>query len=318
MPDRKEDLITVHTPDGSKYHQDLSPYGTTIPRAAEDGASRGFDPHKPGIVIIDPDIEGGNLEIDFSKLAEVEDFNTHTQRTMDGVVNPESAFQAFNAIAGELVDNEKKEASPTSLPPVSKKEPGGMNKLKLRKPTPTASSAGSDSSSEFATQESESLRVMLAEQSVLINQLTSQMAQLHTKKETDEKEASDGDELVATSEEDDLPPDGLGMPFLGLSAPLKPQKEIYFEMPQAGTMGARYHEVIESGNCIALVYDTRYEDGYQWIPPSLGDTKIKMTMPRDNKTYTCSSLGIHFHVGILDVVVLFKHDDGDVDKENYE
>ena len=106
------------------------------------------------------------------------------------------------------------------------------------------------------------------------------------------------------------------MPFLGLPVPVKPTKEIYFEMPQAGTMGARYHEVIEGGSCIALVYDTRYEDGYQWIPPALGDTKIQMTIPRENKTYTCSSLGIHFHIGVLDVVVLFKHDGG-VIKENY-
>ena len=38
-------------------------------------------------------------------------------------------------------------------------------------------------------------------------------------------------------------------------------------------------------------------------------TKIKMTVSRDDKTYVCSSLGIHFHIGVLDVVVLFKHDD---------
>ena len=28
---------------------------------------------------------------------------------------------------------------------------------------------------------------------------------------------------------------------------------------------------------------------------------------RENKTYSCSSVGIHFSCGVLDIVVLFKH-----------
>ena len=32
-----------------------------------------------------------------------------------------------------------------------------------------------------------------------------------------------------------------------------------------------------------------------------------MTIPRENKVYDCSSLGIHFNCGVLDIVVLFKH-----------
>ena len=179
-----------------------------------------------------------------------------------------------------------------------------MNKPTLKKPEPTAVPPVENTPAPASNQGA--MESVLGEQSALIRQLTSELVEL--------RKAEAVEEVPATQEvEPEVEPEvefgvDVGMPFLGLSDPLKPQKEIYFEMPQAGTMGARYHEVLEGSNCIALVYDTRYEDGYQWIPPALGDVKIKMTLPRENKTYTCSSVGIHFHVGVLDIVVLFKHD----------
>ena len=315
MTDKKEELITAHTPDDTRYHTGISPYGTVIPRSTVDGGSRGFDPSEPILVIVDPDMEDGNLEVDLSKLSKIDDLNNKVQRVAGDSPTPDAAFQAFSAIAGELADEEKKASSPTPSPVVSKKEPSGMNKPKLRKPAASTSPAETASTPPSAVPQSGAgIESVLAEQSALLSQLTLQMADMQKEKEFVEQPSPVAEE--EESNEPDLPPGHLEMPFLGLSAPLKPQKEIYFELPQAGTMGARYHEVIESGNCIALVYDTRYEDGYQWIPPSLGDAKIQMTMPREKKTYMCSSLGIHFHIGILDVVVLFKHDD-EVTKENY-
>lgn len=99
----------------------------------------------------------------------------------------------------------------------------------------------------------------------------------------------------------------LEMPFITGPLAMKPKKEVYFEMPNAGTMAARYHDIRDGGSCLALIYDTRYEDGIQFMPPTLGDTKIRITLPRENKTYVASSLGIHFNCGVLDVVVMFKH-----------
>lgn len=298
MPDNQRDLVTVHTPDGAAYHPGLNAYGTTIPTSTKDGKSHGFDPHKPGIVIVDPDMEGGDLAVDFSKLAEVKDLNNIIQRTAGDNPDGNAAFEAFSEIAGKVAAAEVQTSSSASLPPVSKKEPSGMNKPKLRMPKATAVVAEVPA----VAPSSAPLEKMLAEQASLISQLTSQVAGLQPSEEPAEEPEEEAAATETTS-------NSLEMDFLGMPIPLKPQKEIYFEMPQAGTMGARYHAVIEGGNCIALVYDTRYEDGYQWIPPALGDTKIKMTVSRDDKTYVCSSLGIHFHIGVLDVVVLFKHDD---------
>lgn len=284
--------ITVHTPDEKAYHTDISAYGTTIPRATQDGGSMGFDPNKPGVVIVDPDMEDGNLEVDFSKLAGLEGYNSKMQQA-GAPSSGEAAFTAISDMAKELVATKEEAPSPTPTP---SKESSDMNKPKLKVPKSVASAPATETTSPEASQLSE----MLAEQGQVLSSLMAQVEALQTPAPVPEEPETQVETEVLETEI-------LGMPFLGMAAPIKPQKEIYFEMPQAGTMGARYHDVVEGSNCIALVYDTRYEDGYQWIPPTLGDTKINMTLPRENKTYVCSSLGVHFHIGVLDIVVLFKH-----------
>jgi|TARA_R110000824_G_scaffold82768_15_gene207514 hypothetical protein len=321
----KTELVTAHTPDDTAYHPGLNAYGTTIPRANKEGGSRGFDPHKPGVVIVDPDMEDGNLEVDFSKFGEIADFNNKIQRAVGDSPNADSAFKAYSDIAGELTGSKDETSSSAPSSSTPKKEPNSVNRPKLRKPTPLVRTAPVMQETTQGNEHELQTQAALAEQAEMIRQLSSELSKLREVREVVPPAAPPVAEAIPPVEDEpeeevgvDLAQDHLGMPFLGLSAPLKPQKEIYFEMPQAGTMGARYHEVIEGGNCIALVYDTRYEEGYQWIPPSLGDSKIKMTLPRENKTYTCSSVGIQFHIGVLDVVVLFKHDDDeDVVKENY-
>ena len=70
----KKGAVEVHTPDANEYHQDLTAYGTTIPSATKEGGSRGFDPNKPGIVIVDPDT--GELPKLYSKNIIYESFKT--------------------------------------------------------------------------------------------------------------------------------------------------------------------------------------------------------------------------------------------------
>jgi len=104
----------------------------------------------------------------------------------------------------------------------------------------------------------------------------------------------------------------LDIPFIKGPKPEKARKEVYFEIPNGGTMAARYHQVVDGGDCLALVYDTRYEDGHQYLPPDLGATEILVTLPRTRngaKKFACSSMGIHFNVGVMDIVVLIKHRD---------
>jgi hypothetical protein len=100
------------------------------------------------------------------------------------------------------------------------------------------------------------------------------------------------------------------IPFLAGDKPQRPQYETYFEMSKMGTMAARYHSVIEGSDCLALIYDTRFEDGFQYLPPSLGEERITVSIPKlDNAVYTCSSLGLHWTLGCMDVVILIKHEE---------
>jgi len=102
------------------------------------------------------------------------------------------------------------------------------------------------------------------------------------------------------------------VPFLEGDKPQRPNYEIYFEMSKMGTMAARYHAVVEGNDCLALIYDTRFEDGFQYLPPSLGEEQISVSVPKLSKTpYTCSSLGLHWTLGCMDVVILIKHSDGE-------
>lgn len=104
--------------------------------------------------------------------------------------------------------------------------------------------------------------------------------------------------------------ESLQIPFLNNKKPTRPQYETYFEMGKLGTMAARYHAVVPGQDCLALVYDTRFEDGFQYLPPNLGEERVTVSVPKlDNATYSCSSLGLHWSLGCLDIVILIKHGD---------
>jgi len=99
----------------------------------------------------------------------------------------------------------------------------------------------------------------------------------------------------------------LKIDFLAEGKPQRPQYETYFEMAKMGTMQARYHAVIQGKDCVALVYDTRFEDGFQYLPPSLGEEEITVSVPKlGDAVYTCSSLGLHWTLGCLDIIILIK------------
>ena len=101
----------------------------------------------------------------------------------------------------------------------------------------------------------------------------------------------------------------LKIPFLSGAKPSKPEYDVYFEMGDKGTMAARFHAVVPGKSCLALVYDTRFEHGFQYLPPNLGEQEIEVSVPKlDGAVFNCSSLGLHWSLGCLDVVIMIKHD----------
>lgn len=319
--------VEVHTPDANEYHQNLTAYGTTIPSSTKEGGSRGFDPNKPGIVIVDPDIEGGNKTVDYSKFSKhKQKFNVSVGQA--GGSDPDSAFEALTkaAEAIEAVESASVTA-PTPVPsePIKKGSVVMARSKKIaispdvvesvpanidRGVTATVPRQVNDQGADV------DVAKQLASQTEVLSQLAGALANLQAPSPpadevvVDVQTVSQVKQEVHDEEVRDKVISGfetLEMGFVNGPLPTKPKKEVYFEMPNMGTMAARYHDVQDGGNCLALIYDTRYEDGYQFMPPALGDAKITMTVPRENKTYSCSSVGIHFSCGVLDIVVLFKH-----------
>jgi hypothetical protein len=101
--------------------------------------------------------------------------------------------------------------------------------------------------------------------------------------------------------------ESLKIDFIGIEGPVKAKKQIIFEFgPSGGKCLVRYHSIIDSQNCLILVYDTRYEDGVQFLPPSTDDRPIKVYLPDENKTLNVYSLDLTFSLGSLDFIVLIK------------
>jgi hypothetical protein len=97
--------------------------------------------------------------------------------------------------------------------------------------------------------------------------------------------------------------DSLKIAFLK-DVPEKPQRRVIFDFGSSGTMQTRYHEVIEGAGCLILVYDNRYEDGIQFMPPDRETEPVSVFVADTNKRYKALSLGMTFNMGQLDFVVL--------------
>lgn len=101
----------------------------------------------------------------------------------------------------------------------------------------------------------------------------------------------------------------LNLAFVNGPLPLKAKRRVMFELPEAGQFSTVYHEVIDSARCVALVYDTRYVDGTQYVPPDLPDKVFSLHVPHMKKTIEVSSMGLTFSLGVFDVIVLVKAGD---------
>jgi len=332
----KDDLnkggIKIHTPDPAAYHPGHTGYGTTIPSSTKDGGSLGFNPHVPGLVIVDPDMEDGNKVVDYAKFAKhKERFNVKINEI--GGSDAESAFRAIVEAAADIEKFEEAErvsAVSTGSSGTTSKGKAEMVKDRItlspdidavaREPHRSPGPVEAVNPSSAVVSVIPGLSQQLANQTEVLSQMAGLLANMHSSTQPVSPPPHSGPVEVQTiaqvkeevhdEEVRDKVISGfetLEMSFVNGPLPIKPKKEVYFEMPNMGTMAARYHEIQDGGTCLALIYDTRYEDGYQFMPPALGDVKIKMTVPRENKIYYCSSVGIHFNCGVLDIVVLFKH-----------
>lgn len=133
-------------------------------------------------------------------------------------------------------------------------------------------------------------------------------------------------QTVREYQEQDREPEGvivgfesLGMKFVNGPLGNKPKKQVVFEIPGAGKHMARFHDVVDGGGCVVLIYDTRYEEGQQYVPPELDENTpitLHIKTGKDQvKTYKVGSMGLNYSCGVFDHIVMVKVGDQAV---NYE
>ena len=332
--------IRTNSPDPKKYHPNVGGMpGTMIPRAGSDGQSLGFDHNRPQIVIVDPGEPGGGFTLDMSSLGQLrQNFNSAAIR--NEVASDVSSFyreisqrQTSKPVAPEpiVVTQTKKERTvPEPLKPLSGLPPVSVDTdiestsqvslqidTLLQEEFNKAAAIRQQFNSPVTampqtvapTAENQQLRLQVAQQTAMINAMVSRLNMLTAKPDeptTKPVEPTpppvDVDALLANAFK------GLQIPFFSGDKPERPQFETYFEMSKMGTMAARYHAVIPGQDCLALVYDTRFADGFQYLPPNLGEELITVSVPKlKEANCVCSSLGLHWTLGCLDVVILIRH-----------
>lgn len=326
--------VRNNSPDPTKYHRDVSDIpGTMIPRSDKDGQSLAFDANKPQVVIVDPGEEEGGFSVDFSTFSSAKStFNREASKK--GVSDNPSRF--FKDMAAN-VKVPKPVEEPIEVRPT---QPADLDLVKLGPISPfpqpdIESLVSSGVSAERDVQvklqeEADALDKVvqgihyqdngpsfseicsyLDKQSSVLAMLGDAVNKLseRTSDKTEPVIEIEGVDMSQQEQETDGNFVDTKIPFL-TAKPQKPQYETYFEMEKMGTMAARYHAVVPGQDCIALIYDTRFEDGFQYLPPSLAEEKITVSVPKlNNAVFKCSSLGLHWSLGCLDVVILIKHED---------
>lgn len=100
----------------------------------------------------------------------------------------------------------------------------------------------------------------------------------------------------------------LQLPFVSGPIANKPTRQVFFEIPNAGKHSARYHDVVESDHAVLLIYDTRYEEGHQYLPPDMSGQEhvINLHVPHLKKMFHVASMGFGVPFGVFDLLFMPK------------
>lgn len=340
--DRASDVV-AHTPDPDRYHPTHYPggpgeklgsvsgvgMGVVIPRARGDGASRGVDHNRPGVVTVDPgpgsvvvDLESIDNESVLEALNHVNghvgygrDTDAETFAVMARLGRPASEVSAEDTMPEYLQDEPRAMAAPLRGPrratqPRPKQAQQPEPAYEAVPPPPETAAEPAFTPAMFQT------FLTIARQMGF--QIGPPQLQPQPRDEP-EREKEEEDVAVQTTrparrqgakgrpELVDANFDTLQIPFIIGPEAMKPTERVVFNMGDAGTLQKRYHAVVRTDACLVLVYDTRYVDGEQWAPPVRPYDQIDVTLTgEDGKPETISVMsgGLQFNLGCLDFVIL--------------
>lgn len=308
----QETAVKHNSPDPTKYHANISSIpGTMIPRAGKDGLSLAFDPNRPQTVIVDPEERGGGFTLDLAALSSVRSKFNSAATQASAVADVSQFYKSFSEVLKEkpakperkTMDNVESGFGP--IPPISTPNLEAKVNEALDRERLEAERVLDNIDRHSRSVMHPGYQDLGPTFEVLIRQLNQQGAALNALMTSRTEEKPEEKEEVSTKE--NTVTVDTQIEFL-TPKPQRPQYETYFEMQKMGTMAARYHAVVPGQDCLALIYDTRFEDGFQYLPPNLGQEKITVSVPKLSGTpFNCSSLGLHWSIGCLDVIILIKH-----------
>jgi hypothetical protein len=148
--------------------------------------------------------------------------------------------------------------------------------------------------------------------SALVAKIEALEAQLSDR---EEPVAADDDRIAKSAVADILDRvfESLGIPGLG-PEPEKPKHKVTFDMGAGGKITSSYHWVSEQDGGLFLVYDSRFEFGTFFEPPSFGkDRTIKVSHSATNRTWNVFSLGFVHNFGIFSQINLIIADEEKAD-----
>jgi hypothetical protein len=105
--------------------------------------------------------------------------------------------------------------------------------------------------------------------------------------------------------------ESMGLDFLVATEgkPAKPRFSVLFDFGELGTVAHKYHLVIYQGKSLVLVYDTRYDEGGQYLPPER-EGLIRLVVPAFGLDFKkVGSHDLQFSIGALDCVFLLVCED---------
>jgi len=300
--------------------------GVVIPRSTRWGGSRGFDPQKPQLINIDPDIKGQASVIDLSKLNKemIEEAYAQAIETQGEAEDPYLiASQAFRNLA-------------ISTEPVGMSRSSGQYRAPRRAPLPGAyvvPKAGRGGAQVQEQEESEIVEETLVSPSIKLAVAPSQRVRSAPLRQgvtslretpklapvTPPQELNEVRPKAFLAEKPQAPqrrvqqgPSGL-LAQVQQKTPLRqpaqysqqsagpPTKKVLFEARGWGQLPYMYHDVVKSDNLLVLVFNNNAANCTKLfppiIPPNEQDPKahlLAVQLENDSNIYLVHSTGTKF------------------------
>ncbi len=278
--------------------------GVIVPRSTPGGGSLGFDPHRPTLINIDPDIKGQSCVVDLSKLTRESMQAAYKEALDNPLVNNDLGLAASYAFSKVAVGNEPVGMGQSPGPVFQDRAApfGGIGTYVV----PKASLGGGQITDNQGFQPLDG-RNMPNPMSPSVAPRKKLMPNKETFKSVEPellpldeapavmKSSSFQDQTPAPIKADKRVRPVVSVQPTKLSA--RPSTKVTFETEGWGTFEAVYHGIIKNGTLLVLVYETDFKEGLKYFPPSC-DKLIAARIEGTNRIYYVHSTGSRFeHAG---------------------